>query len=92
MIYRSALILTIPFPLLPSFPRIRGLGQLFIGLLAIATSLCRLIGGAFYLLMAILIIAVIAYLFKMAFNTGSDVGNAVNPSGPIMLDDASPPN
>jgi hypothetical protein len=68
------------------------LGQLLIGLLAIVNSLCRLIGGAFYLLMGILIIDVIAYLFKMAFNTGSDVVNAVNPAAPILLDDASPTN
>ncbi len=42
--------------------------------------------------MAILIIAVIAYLFKIAFNTGSDVVNAVNPAAPILLDDAPLPN
>jgi hypothetical protein len=91
-IYRSILTLIFLFPLRSSFPGIRGLGQLLIGLLAIVNSLCCLIGGAFYRLMAILIIAVIAYLFKMAFNTGSDVVNAVNPAAPILLDDASPTN
>jgi hypothetical protein len=74
------------------FPRIRCLGQLFIGLLAIAASLCRLIGGAFYLLMAILVIAVIAYLFKMVFNTGVDFMDAVNSSNPVLFNDASPLN
>jgi hypothetical protein len=91
-IYCSILTLIFLFLLQSSFPGIRILGQLLIGLLAILNSLCRLIGGAFYLLMAILIIAVIAYLFKMAFNTSSDVVNAVNPAAPILLNDTSPTN
>jgi hypothetical protein len=41
--------------------------------------------------MAVLVIALITYLFKVALSTGGEVVDAIDPSKPILLDDAAPP-
>jgi hypothetical protein len=42
-------------------------------------------------LFAAILIAVVIYLAKVVFGAGEGVVSAVDPSRPILLDDASPP-